>query len=945
MKFKKLFLLPITLCLVTGCDNYDLNYKDEHTHTFSDVYVYDRTNHWHPATCGHEVKFETERHTFVDEVVEPTYETSGYTVHKCSVCGYSYIDSETDILVHYHTVTWLNEDGSVIYTDSEVEEGTTPIYDKDLPTKEGDEFYSYVFDGWMEEPSPIFEDTTYTATFKKEIRKYVVSFVNDDNTVLQTEELTYGEEPVYKGEEPIKENDAVGSYKFDKWTPEIVKVSGDATYKATYIDVKNKYRITWKNENGDTLYHEDVSYGEMPSFVGDTPTKDGDEKHSYTFDGWTPEVKEVTGNATYTAKFKETIKQFTISWLNDDGSLIKTENYDYGDIPSFNGVPTKESDAQFSYTFNKWKPSIAQVTKDASYKASYTGSLNTYTVTWIDSDGSVLEVDESMKYGEYPEFNKTYKEFPRYKYDALYKYSFVGWSPEVSEVTGDITYQAVFNSKEIYSFELVEGGNAYIVSDCNDYDSKTLYLPSEYNGLPVIGIKQKAIHGVFDEDSPEVETLVIPDTYTHFEKGAFLQLRCLKHVTLPNTLTEIPEEMFAECGSLETVNIPEGVTSIGKHAFSGCYSLTQINLPSTLETINYGAFYDCWSLESIDLPSSLQSIGEYAFYQCEKLSSISLPNSIESIESFTFARCHGLTSIKFPANLKTIKSNAFSFCLFTGELVLPEGLISLEDDAFSDNVHLVKITLPASLLTIGKYAFERCTSLITLVNLSSIELSIGTSNGNNLYSRTIEEVFTVPTESSLVSLKNDYYIYNNNEVLCYIGSKTDIDDIPSTVNKLRAYSFYGLNSLESIIIPGNIKVIGDHAFADNQTLTSVVLENGVESIGESAFINCRYLSFFDMPDTVTEIGESAFSGCWRLEYIYLSTSLASIQDYTFYDCRSLKYIVIPLSVTVIKKLAFSNSNSSLIFYVEAETAPSGFELGWNYVYSANETYYGYKWAD
>ena len=35
------------------------------------------------------------QHKFIDTVIEPTYAEQGYTIHKCSVCGYSYKDSYT----------------------------------------------------------------------------------------------------------------------------------------------------------------------------------------------------------------------------------------------------------------------------------------------------------------------------------------------------------------------------------------------------------------------------------------------------------------------------------------------------------------------------------------------------------------------------------------------------------------------------------------------------------------------------------------------------------------------------------------------------------------------------------------------------------------------------------------------------------------------------------
>ena len=49
------------------------------------------------SVCG---KVETQTiaktaHKYVDTVVKPTYTAQGYTLHKCSVCGYSYKDNET----------------------------------------------------------------------------------------------------------------------------------------------------------------------------------------------------------------------------------------------------------------------------------------------------------------------------------------------------------------------------------------------------------------------------------------------------------------------------------------------------------------------------------------------------------------------------------------------------------------------------------------------------------------------------------------------------------------------------------------------------------------------------------------------------------------------------------------------------------------------------------
>ena len=94
MNKKHLFLIFSAFALsLSACSG------DNHEHTYSSEWTHDEQYHWHASTCGHDVRKDVERHTFTDVVTEPTYEAGGYTTHTCEICGYYYVDSETEKLV------------------------------------------------------------------------------------------------------------------------------------------------------------------------------------------------------------------------------------------------------------------------------------------------------------------------------------------------------------------------------------------------------------------------------------------------------------------------------------------------------------------------------------------------------------------------------------------------------------------------------------------------------------------------------------------------------------------------------------------------------------------------------------------------------------------------------------------------------------------------------
>lgn len=86
-------------------------------------------------------------------------------------------------------------------------------------------------------------------------------------------------------------------------------------------------------------------------------------------------------------------------------------------------------------------------------------------------------------------------------------------------------------------------------------------------------------------------------------------------------------------------------------------------------------------------------------------------------------------------------------------------------------------------------------------------------------------------------------------------------------------SFYECDFLKSVIIKGNVKVIGNSAFSNCKNLKSVYILNGVEKIDDGAFRYCEKLTYITFPENIKFIGKNHFSNCKNLESIKISRCL------------------------------------------------------------------------
>lgn len=237
-------------------------------------------------------------------------------------------------------------------------------------------------DGVFENPRLVTatEDKTYIAIFTS--TEFKITFLGENGDTLQSTMETYNSVPVYMGVPPTKTPTAQYSYAFSGWTPAIAPVTNEATYTATFRSVVNEYYVTFVDGDGQTVQRTKVPYGTVPTYNGATPTKTATAQYTYTFAGWDKTIVAVTGAVTYTARFTQSLNQYTITFADEDGDVLQDLQFPYGAMPLYYGLePTKEETEEYSYTFAGWTPALATVTGEATYTASFTATVKTYYIT------------------------------------------------------------------------------------------------------------------------------------------------------------------------------------------------------------------------------------------------------------------------------------------------------------------------------------------------------------------------------------------------------------------------------------------------------------------------------------------------------------------------------------------------------------------------------------
>ncbi len=392
-----------------------------------------------------------------------------------------------------YTVIFQNEDGSEIERH-EYSYGETPVCSA-TPTKENTPEWTYQLI-WDPQIQTVMGDATYKADFEtlKQKNKYTVTLKANPSGAC-----TFSGAGTFDYSEA---SDAITigftanpGYTFTGWSDESTESSrsmaltGDINLVANfdYEGEAKTYTINWSKEDGTLIKSVAQVEGTATTYTGATPTKAATAQNTFTFYGWSTAANgggtiykngmtpKATANATYYAYFKQEARKYTISWKNEAGTADIEVDYNqpYDAVIEYNSAtPTKHATAQYTYTFDGWSTSVrgdvaalpAKVKDNAAFYAHFAATTNTYTITWLRDDGSLIDRTE-VAYGEVP----THAD-PTKAATPEYTYTFTDWDVEPVAVTGIATYTALFSSTPV----LTAGIGVTVEAEAKAYASITI---------------------------------------------------------------------------------------------------------------------------------------------------------------------------------------------------------------------------------------------------------------------------------------------------------------------------------------------------------------------------------------------------------------------------------------------------------------------------------------
>lgn len=368
------------------------------------------------------------------------------------------------------TVTFKNEDGSVIKTEENVANGT---YVKNIqPTVSRED---YTFQGWYDEQGnevkQVTSDLVLTAKFKKNPQ---VNLHQNEGGYIVYNNTNYEGNQIFKcspremfnititpkegygiaytiiqregNNDPIKDIYAMSSsFNFS------IDLSSSYDVTIQYELLTSVFNVTFKDYNNTILQSTNVTFGDSV-----TPPEVTTERLGYKFTGWSLDTSEpIVENTTFVAQYTK-VPVYTV--IQNEGGYCTCNDvrYEGGKTSSFNvdngGNVEIKAFANDNYvikyvvlenqvkmvdngTGTTWSTTNQNVSTNILVEITYVSTTVTHTVTYKDYNGNILKTETVYSGDKTTPPNDPTRD----------NYEFTGWDKPLKNITEDTVITAKYS--------------------------------------------------------------------------------------------------------------------------------------------------------------------------------------------------------------------------------------------------------------------------------------------------------------------------------------------------------------------------------------------------------------------------------------------------------------------------------------------------------------------
>lgn len=439
-----------------------------------------------------------------------------------------------------------------VTADGDTVKNMNVTYGKELTAPAAPVVTGHTFITWepaVPETAPA-RNMTFTAKYS--VNTHYVTFIDEDNNIIDRMEVNYGERI------PVIDAPVIEGHTFVQWSPSLLPEQTmpdrDLVYSAVYST--NSHSVKYELD-GKLYYSTALPYGSKVVTIAN-PSKEG-----YTFSGWKSDYTSMPDTAiVITGSFSK--NKYSIAFYADDNTAIMDTTLYYGD-PIKAPVAVKDG-----YTFIGWDNAVEKImpANDLSYTAQFI--VNTYALNYYIIEKNEQSTDtilyRTFKYASGETVSDTLPDL------SIIGYDYTPWV----RTTETVMTNADIN---VYCERVAHIHTVQFMAD-----GKTVQKTTQNYGTYIFVPEDPDKEGyVFTGWSPSVPTLV-PDTDVLFE-ALFTPKAFRINFVLPNgRLIESNEYLYGDKATL-----PDSIPALEGYHFA---KWTPEFSETVTGDVTYSAVYD-----------------------------------------------------------------------------------------------------------------------------------------------------------------------------------------------------------------------------------------------------------------------------------------------------------------------------------------------------------------